>query len=205
MSGAGPGSASGTMAGVEIVVPDRLDGEGVVLRPLRVADAGAYASAFRQDTQMGRLLGVDRDPTEAEVTARVEGAAERARAGRAVQLAVSTAEGESLLGEVSLHSFAWKHRRCEIGFWIAPAARGRGLASDAIGRTLQWAFEDLAIERMEMATTPGNVPTRALARRLGFVQEGVQRKRNLERGQRVDMVIFGLLAREWAEQRAATP
>jgi len=183
-------------------VPDSLQGEVVVLRPLRAADAAAYARAFREDEGMGRLLGVERDPTEAEVTGRVESAAERARTGRGAALVVCTQEDDSLLGEVMLHTFAWKHRRCEIGFWIAPSARGRGLARDGIARTLRWAFEDLAIERMEMATTPENAPTRGIATRLGFVQEGVQRKRNLERGARVDMVLFGLLARDWADERA---
>ncbi len=190
------------MAGVEISVPDRLEGALVVLRPLRAGDAAAYANAFREDRGMGRLLGVERDPTEAEVAGRVQSACERARTGRGAALAVCTCEDDSLLGEVMLHTFAWKHRRCEIGFWITPSARGRGLARDAIARTIRWAFEDLEIERMEMATTPQNAPTRGIATRLGFVQEGVQRKRNLERGVRVDMVLFGLLAREWSGGRA---
>ncbi len=184
-------------------MPDRLVGERVVLRPLAAADAQAYARAFREDDQMGRLLGVEEEPTEAEVARRVEGAAERARLGRGVQFAVCTADDDAFVGEVVLHTFAWKHLRCEIGFWVAPAMRGRGLARDAIRRTLEWAFADLAIERMEMATTTDNEPTRGLAPRIGFTEEGVQRKRNLERGVRVDMVVFGLLASEWAQARGA--
>jgi len=189
------------MAAVEITVPERLEGDRVVLRPLLAADARAYASAFRQDDQMGRLLGVEQDPTEADVVGRVEASAERARAGRGVQLAVCAASEDALLGEVLLHSFVWKHRRCEIGFWLSPGARGQGLAGDAVARTLRWAFDDLDIERMEMATTTDNAPTRQLAARVGFAEEGVQRKRNLERGVRVDMVVFGLLAGEWTRQR----
>jgi RimJ/RimL family protein N-acetyltransferase len=54
---------------------------------------------------------------------------------------------------------------------------------------------------MEMATTPDNAPSRALAARLGFIEEGLQRKRNLERGVRVDLVVFGLLARDWRLSR----
>lgn len=182
-------------------MPDHLVGEQVVLRPLLAGDGPAYAAAFREDDQMGRLLGVEDDPTEAEVARRVEGAGERARVGRGVQLAVCTAVDGAFVGEVLLHTFAWKHLRCEIGFWLAPAARGQGLARDAIERTLEWAFEELAIERMEMSTTTDNAPTRGLAARIGFVEEGVQRKRNLERGVRVDLVAFGLLASDWLRKR----
>jgi len=48
-----------------------------------------------------------------------------------------------------------------------------------------------------MTTTPDNAAVFALARRLGFTQEGVLRKRNVERGQRVDVVWFGVLREEW--------
>jgi RimJ/RimL family protein N-acetyltransferase len=190
------------MPGVEIVVPDRLAGDVAVLRPLRESDAPAYARAFREDDQLGRLLGVEDDPSEADVIRSVEGAGERARAGRGVRLAICAADDDALLGEVLLHSFAWKHRRCEIGFWLTPAARGVGLACNAIARTLDWAFDDLAIARMEMATTADNAPTRGIGRRMGFEEEGVQRKRNVERGVRVDMVVFGLLASDWKTERA---
>jgi len=189
------------MPSVEIVVPDRLAGDRVVLRPLRAEDGPAYARAFREDDQMGRLLGVEEDPTEADVTRRVEGAAERARAGRGAQLAVCTAFDDAFVGEILLHTFVWKHRRCEIGFWLTTGARGQGLARDAIRRTLRWAFDDLEIERMEMATTTDNAATRGIAERVGFLEEGIQRKRNLERGVRVDMVAFGLLASDWAGER----
>jgi RimJ/RimL family protein N-acetyltransferase len=48
-----------------------------------------------------------------------------------------------------------------------------------------------------MTTTPENPAVPALAQRLGFTQEGVLRSRNVERGQRVDLVWFGLLREEW--------
>jgi ribosomal-protein-alanine N-acetyltransferase len=48
-----------------------------------------------------------------------------------------------------------------------------------------------------MTTTPDNAAVFGLARRLGFTQEGVLRKRNVERGERVDVVWFGVLREEW--------
>jgi RimJ/RimL family protein N-acetyltransferase len=65
---------------------------------------------------------------------------------------------------------------------------------------LKWAFDELAIERMEIATIPENGAAIELARRLGFQEEGLLRKRNLERGQLVDLTVFGLLASEWKLQ-----
>jgi RimJ/RimL family protein N-acetyltransferase len=48
-----------------------------------------------------------------------------------------------------------------------------------------------------MTTTPNNAGAAAVAERLGFVREGVLRRRNVERGRRVDLVWFGLLQEEW--------
>ena len=203
MPAPGPPRVSETIEDVEIVVPDRLVGERVVLRRPLAADAAAYASAFREDRELGRLLGVEEDPTEADVVRQAESAGERARAGRSVQLAICTAQDGAFVGDVLLHSFAWTHLRCEIGFWVSPAARGRGVARDAVERTLDWTFGELGIERVEMATTTDNAPTQGLAAAVGFTREGVQPKRNLERGVRVDMVLYGLLAGDWARRRAA--
>ena len=48
-----------------------------------------------------------------------------------------------------------------------------------------------------MTTTPENPAVPALARRLGFTEEGRLRARNVERGQRVDILWFGVLQEEW--------
>lgn len=96
-----------------------------------------------------------------------------------------------------LHTVSETHRRCEIGFWVIPSARRTGIASAAVERFLDWIFDTLPMDRVEMTTTPDNLPTRGLATRLGFTEEGTYRKRNLERGVRVDMMIFGLLRDEW--------
>lgn len=172
-----------------------------MLRAMRASDAPAYAQAFREDSELGRLLGTEKDPSEPDVKRRIEGAAARAAEGRGVEFAVSTLEDDTLHGAVTLHSFAWKHRRCELGFWLTPSARGQGLGRAAVARALTWAFDDLELERMEMTTIPENAPTRGLARALGFQEEGAQRLRNVERGVRVDIVLFGLLADDWATRR----
>jgi len=104
-------------------------------------------------------------------------------------------EDERFLGSMLLHSFAWEHLRCEVGFWVLPRMRGNGFAADALSRISHWVFDDLRIERIErieLTTTPENIPTRALAAQLGFAEEGLQRQRNIERGR-----MFGLLADDW--------
>jgi hypothetical protein len=91
---------------VQIVPPDRLTGEAVVLRTMRASDAPAYAQAFREDSELGRLLGVEQDPSEADVIGRIESATASAEEGSRVEFAICTAEDDALHGAVVLHSFA---------------------------------------------------------------------------------------------------
>ena len=181
-----------------IELPESLTDGDVVLRRLRAGDAEAYVAAFRADPHLGRLLGMEDDPDEATVRERAGRLPGLAAEGKLVELAISDPADDAFLGSMMLHSFDGAHRRCEVGFWLVPAARRRGLGSRAVGLAVSWALDALDLLRVEMTTTPDNAPVFALARRLGFAQEGVLRKRNVERGVRVDVVWFGVLREDWA-------
>ncbi len=174
-------------------VPENLAREGIALRRLRARDAGAFAAAFREDPELGLMIGADEDPTENGVRrfiARQPGLRSR---GEFLGLAVTDDSKRPFLGHVMLHTLAWRHRRGEIGYWLVPSIRGRGVGYTAVSLLVDWAFEELGLERLEITTTPDNGPARALASALGFTEEGVMIARNLERGRRVDVVILARL------------
>jgi RimJ/RimL family protein N-acetyltransferase len=175
-------------------VPEGLERDGFALRRLRARDAGPFAAAFREDRALGVLIGAEEDPTEHAVRrfiARQPGLrARREFLGLAV---TDAATRRPFLGQVMLHTFAWEHRRAEVGFWLVPAVRGRGAGRAAVSLLVDWAFGTLGLERLEITTTPDNSGARALAASLGFAQEGVLKARNLERGRRVDVVLLARL------------
>jgi RimJ/RimL family protein N-acetyltransferase len=183
---------------MKIELPESLTGDDVVLRRLRPDDAAAYVAAFSADPELGRLLGMEEDPEAGAIRERAEHLPGLAADAKLVELAVTEEGEDAFLGSMMLHSFNANHRRCEVGFWLVPAARGRGIGSRAVALAVSWALTELDLLRVEMTTTPDNQAVFALARRLGFTQEGVLRKRNVERGVRVDVVWFGVLREEWS-------
>jgi ribosomal-protein-alanine N-acetyltransferase len=187
------------IAVVRLKLPDRFGDDRVTLRPLRLTDAEAYAAGFRDDPQMGRLLGLEEDPDESAARSLIEAqTAARDHEDRTFfRVAIADPVTDALWGELIVHSLSAKHRRAEVGFWLAPGVRGHGVGSHAVSVLISWMFEALDLLRVEMTTTPDNPVVPALGRRLGFSQEGVLRARNFERGQRVDLVWFGLLREEW--------
>lgn len=180
-----------------IAVPPHLTGDGVTLRPPRADDAAALAAAFVADRDLGRLIGVDADPDEAQLRERLGRAGQTAREDRAASLVIADPRTDACWGSLVAHSFDTESRRCEVGFYLIPEARRQGRGTRAVAAALRWLFADLDLLRVEMTTTPDNEAIHRLAARLGFVVEGTMRRRNIERGRRVDIVMFGLLREDW--------
>ena len=163
----------------------------ITLRPVAEKDFTAYAQAFADDPELANLLGFEDVPTPGTT-----------RPGE-TEWAIADAETDEFLGSITLHSVDQKHRRGETRFWIAPAARGRGALTEALSQVLDLAFAD-GIERMELTALPENQIVPKIAEKFGYVYEGTLRKRNFERGRRVDLLIWGLLADE-RPARGSTP
>jgi ribosomal-protein-serine acetyltransferase len=182
---------------MRIEIPEWLSDDAVILRPLRADDARPYAAAFRADPELGPLAGFEDDPDEDWVRQRAEEQPKRAEEGQGLDLAIADPGTGEFWGAMILTRFDWKDRRCEVGFWLVPEVRQRGLGTRSTSLAVSWAFETLDLLRVEMTTTPDNPAVPKLARRLGFSHEGTLRKRAVERGRRVDVLWFGVLREEW--------
>ena len=101
-----------------------------------------------------------------------------------------------LVGSVSLLRFAWEHRRCEVGYWLAREARGQGHATRAVAVLCAWGFRELRLERIELLAATGNLLSQRVAERAGFTREAVLRSHKQSKHGRLDMVIFSLLPEE---------
>ena len=93
------------------------------------------------------------------------------------------------------------NRRAEIGYDLLPAYWRQGIATEALQAILLYAFEDMELNRVEAVTSPDNVASRALLKKLGFAEEGYLRQRYFQRGTFHDDVIYGLLCSEYMQTR----
>jgi RimJ/RimL family protein N-acetyltransferase len=109
---------------------------------------------------------------------------------RAEFLAIETATGRRL-GRVGLglHEMG----AAEIGYWVDPAARQRSVATQAVRALCRWAFATLDLEIIEWRTEVGNIASRRVAEKAGFLIEATLRKRQIHRGVRVDVWVGSLL------------
>jgi len=85
------------------------------------------------------------------------------------------------------------------GIWINARYHGNGYGSEAFGRRIEFAFDELGLRRLENGFFDGNEASRKLQLRFGYKVEGLKRKRYrcMADGQLKDEHITGLLKEEW--------
>jgi ribosomal-protein-serine acetyltransferase len=88
-------------------------------------------------------------------------------------------------------------RSVELGYWLDAAMQGKSIVTQACRTMLRLAFEEHQVHKVVISCTTDNRRSRAVAERLGFVQEGILRQADRLHDRYVDMVFYGLLKVEW--------
>lgn len=155
---------------------------GLLLRPWRTADAEAVHRAC-QDPEIARWTSVPSPYGMEHAHGFVTDFARAAWAsGTAAPLGVFDAATGELLGANGLGRLERDHRTGEVGYWVAPWARGRGVATNATRAVARWSLETLGLRRLAWRAEIGNHASRVVAERVGFRLEGVLRSGALHRG-----------------------
>ena len=159
----------GTFGGVELDDVE-LTGQRVLLRRWRPEDAAAVREIMR-DESMFRFLPLPRPYTAdmAEEFVRVSGHEGRAE-GRGVGSAVVERGSGRLVGAAAVRF----GRSASIGYWIDPAAQGRGYATEATCLLRDLAL-DLGLPRVELECDTRNLAAAKVALRAGLRFEGIAR------------------------------
>jgi RimJ/RimL family protein N-acetyltransferase len=84
----------------------------------------------------------------------------------------------------------------QIGYWMDPRARGRGVATAAVRALCEWGFRTLGLGLIEWRAEVGNMASRRVAEKAGFRVEAILRRRLVHRGVRVDAWIGSMLPSE---------
>jgi RimJ/RimL family protein N-acetyltransferase len=88
-------------------------------------------------------------------------------------------------------------RNAEVGIALIAEARGRGVGTEALRQTVEFAFTRRNLRRVFLWVLSSNVAAISAYRKLGFVEEGRHREHAWVRGRYEDEVTMGLLRSEW--------
>jgi ribosomal-protein-serine acetyltransferase len=172
-------------------------GPGAELRPLEPYEAPLFLALIeRERAHFGEWLpwaiSIDDEP---KAKAFLDRLADRQTAGHGRGYAIWL-DGE-MVGGLLFRVFNVEAGACEIGVWLAKHATGRGLITAAANQLIDWAFTERGIHRVEWHTASGNLPSAAVARRLGMQRDGLLRESFDYRGTRHDIEVWSLLATDF--------
>lgn len=176
----------------------RLSTPRLRLRRFRAGDAEALAG-YRSDPAVARYQSWD-VPYPVEEARRFASAMATEPAdvpGEWVQVAVTLAEDDTLVGDCAFAPHAHEPRTVEIGYTIAPEHQGRGYAREAVSSLLGHLFEQLGKHRVTASCDPRNVASVSVLEAVGMRREGHLVDSTWAKGEWADDVLFAILGREW--------
>lgn len=95
-------------------------------------------------------------------------------------------------------------RVAEFSVDVLPEHRGKGYAEEGLRWLLDWAFDMAGLHRVRLQAFGWNTTGIQLYERIGFERVGVERECVWSSGRYWDLVVLGLLARDWREIREQT-
>ena len=111
--------------------------------------------------------------------------------------AVVLKETGKVIGKTSIEHVYPKHNRVELGWSLHPDYQGHGYATEFGVAFINYVFNTTDTHRIHGFIWEGNISSRKLIEKLGFVYEGMNREARCKDGQYHNVWNFGLLRQEW--------
>lgn len=167
-----------------------LETERLLLRPYSHEDTPAIVQMLN-DPEMARFLMVTPYPfVEFDARTLVKAAWRRMTGGRGFDLLVTTkAQAGQVVGSVGigLHD---EGARAELGFWIGRDHWGRGYATEAARRMMEFSAEALKVSRFTGTVATDNAASLAVLAKLGFAEIGRDERKVPSTGEMREVILF---------------
>ncbi|WP_435820522.1 GNAT family N-acetyltransferase [Micromonospora purpureochromogenes] len=163
------------------MTPEVVESDEVRLRPFRLDDVVDTATACADPLTRRFISGMPDPYTEQSARWWITEGAPAAWATGGAAYAIADPASDRLLGGIGLSQPVPARGQAEIGYWVAPWARGRGVATAATRALAGHAFA-AGTARLELLTHEENAASMRVALAAGFRYEGIRRAANPTRG-----------------------
>ncbi|HWC23275.1 MAG TPA: GNAT family N-acetyltransferase [Flexivirga sp.] len=189
--------------------PRVLEGHGIRLRPWRRDDA----RSIQEPDEASRLMATRMQPTPSTYADWLRDRQQRMASGAGIYWCITDADTDRVLGHVQVQRLDVDFTRGngELGYWLHPQARGRGVMSEAVELVREHAFAPrvsggLGLHRLQAGTDIRNFASARVLRRAGFRMWGIERSvLALEDGEPTDALNWELLATDDIDSQRVSP
>lgn len=117
--------------------------------------------------------------------------------GEEITWGVVRREDEAFIGYCCLGDFEEDARRSEIGYGLRSDEWNKGYGTEVVKALAKFGFEEMNLNRIEAFITPGNDASIRILKKVGFIQEGIVRERDLIKGKLEDGVILAMIRSDY--------
>lgn len=197
MSSAPPRSQIPSLADVPLVI----ETPRLRLRPLAATDAEALF-AHAKDPEVSRYMSWAPHTSLDDTRTWLAQAADVLAAGTGIDWAIEHAD--AIVGCIGLTQITWqlaalRYDRAELGYWLATAARGQGLTSEAAIAVMRWGFETFGLHKITVRCFEPNEASRRVIEKAGFRFIGRMEDDVWRDGQWYAHLCYELTASEWTD------
>jgi ribosomal-protein-alanine N-acetyltransferase len=177
-----------------------LKGRRLMLRELVTTDALSLLSMLSTE-EVAKFISPP--PTTPQGFERFIAWAERERkAGNQFTFGMVPEGCDHAVGLVQVRAIAPRFSVAEWGFAVGSPFWGTGLFLASARMTLDFAFQNTAVNRLEARAVVQNGRGNGALRKLGAVQEGVLRGSLLKDGKYLDQIMWSILSQDWFQAKA---
>lgn len=186
-------------------MPSTIETPRLRLRPFRPEDLPTFA-AYRSDAETARYQSWQAPYTLAQAERFLESMAgiEPGTPGEWFQFALERKSDGAMIGDCAFCILAddtdEDTLQAEIGYTLAPAARGRGYATEAVRGLLDHLFAAYGLHRVRANCDPENRASARVLERVGMRCEGHFIESLWFKGDWADELWYAILRREWQQQ-----
>jgi RimJ/RimL family protein N-acetyltransferase len=181
----------------------QLETTRLVLRRTHMQDAPLITALLQDREIAGNVLSIPYPYAESDALAYLEKLKPQPEEEDPnYNFAIVRREGKILMGICGIHKND-QHNHAWIGYWLGKAYWGQNFTSEAVGRLIQFGFEELGLNRIYAECLISNIGSVRVMEKNGMRREGTLRqsvKQNLT-GEYRDTFMYSILRSEYEGSR----
>jgi RimJ/RimL family protein N-acetyltransferase len=176
----------------------RLTDGVITLRQYRVSDIDSVYRAVRESiSELSVWMPwCHPDYSIEETKTWIESQPDKWEKGEEYNFAISYGTGGLYLGGCGLRVIDQDARISNLGYWIRTSQTNKGIATAATLLLAQFAFNELGLNRIELAIAVDNQASLRVADKAGATKEGILKNRLTKNGTPCDAVMFSLVRQD---------
>ncbi|MEX3913935.1 GNAT family N-acetyltransferase [Bacillus paralicheniformis] len=171
--------------------------ERLTLRKMELEDADVLCQ-YWSDPEVTKYMNITPFTDVSQARDMIQMINDLSLEGQANRFSIIVKETDEVIGTCGFNMIDQENGRAEIGYDLGRIHWGKGFASEAVQKLIDYGFTSLNLNRIEAKVEPENTPSIKLLNSLSFQKEGLLRDYEKAKGRLIDVYMFSLLKREYA-------